>query len=128
MEVRVLTAPPSSGYPEQDYICVHTDADPLDDTVVLATIERVTDRIVDGLTAIPGAHPVAPWQHDRRRAFDRRNQLLAVAVKCGHQLPGAREGERASRGQRRKLGRAAVALLEGCENRDVDRVRRVATS
>ena len=44
MEVRVLTAPPSSGYPEQDYICVHTDTDPLDDTVVLATIERVTDR------------------------------------------------------------------------------------
>jgi hypothetical protein len=42
MEVRVLTAPPSKG--EQDYICVHTDADPLDDTVVLATIERVTDR------------------------------------------------------------------------------------
>ena len=44
MEVRVLTAPLSSGYPEQDYICVHTDADPFDDTVVLATIERVTDR------------------------------------------------------------------------------------
>ena len=44
MEVRVLNAPPSSGYPENDYICVHTDADPLDDTVVLATIERVTDR------------------------------------------------------------------------------------
>ena len=44
MEVRVLTAPPSSGYPEQDYICVQTDADPLDDTVVLATIQRVTDR------------------------------------------------------------------------------------
>ena len=44
MEVRVLTAPPSSDYPEQDYICVHTDVDPLDDTVVLATIERVTDR------------------------------------------------------------------------------------
>ena len=44
MEVRVLAAPPSPGYPEQDYICVHTDTDPLDDTVVLATIERVTDR------------------------------------------------------------------------------------
>lgn len=44
MEVRVLTAGPSAGYPEQDYICVHTDADPLDDTLVLATIERVTDR------------------------------------------------------------------------------------
>jgi len=44
MEVRVLAAQPSSGYPEQDYICVHTDTDPLDDTVVLATIERVTDR------------------------------------------------------------------------------------
>ena len=44
MDVQVLTAPPSSDYPEQDYICVHTDTDPLDDTVVLATIERVTDR------------------------------------------------------------------------------------
>jgi hypothetical protein len=44
MEVRVLTTPPSSGEPEQDYICVHTDTDPFDDTVVLATIERVTDR------------------------------------------------------------------------------------
>jgi hypothetical protein len=44
MEVRVLAAPPSSGYPEHDYICVHTDTDPADDTVVLATIERVTDR------------------------------------------------------------------------------------
>jgi hypothetical protein len=44
MEVQVLTAPPSSDYPEQDYICVRTDTDPLDDTVVLATIERVTDR------------------------------------------------------------------------------------
>jgi hypothetical protein len=44
MEVRVLTAEPSSAYPEQDYICLHTDTDPSDDTVVLATIERVTDR------------------------------------------------------------------------------------
>jgi hypothetical protein len=44
MDVRVLAAQPSSGCPEQDYICVHTDTDPLDDTVVLATIERVTDR------------------------------------------------------------------------------------
>ena len=44
MEVRVLAAPPSSAYPEKDYICVHTATDPLDDTVVLATIERVTDR------------------------------------------------------------------------------------
>jgi hypothetical protein len=43
MEVRVLTAPPSSAS-EQDYIYVHADTDPLDDTVVLATIERVTDR------------------------------------------------------------------------------------
>jgi hypothetical protein len=43
MEVRVLTAPPSSAQ-EQDYIYVRADTDPLDDTVVLATIERVTDR------------------------------------------------------------------------------------
>ena len=44
MEVRVLGALPTSGCPDQDYVCVHTDTDPLDDTVVLATIERVTDR------------------------------------------------------------------------------------
>ena len=50
MEVRVLTAPPSSGYAEHDYIRVHTDTDPLDDTVVLATIERVTDREKNGET------------------------------------------------------------------------------
>lgn len=48
MEVRVLTAPPSSQYAERDYIRVHTDTDPLDDTVVLATIERVTDREKNG--------------------------------------------------------------------------------
>jgi hypothetical protein len=50
MEVRVLTAPPSSEYTEHDYIRVHTDTDPLDDTVVLATIERVTDRETNGET------------------------------------------------------------------------------
>jgi hypothetical protein len=50
MEVRVLTAPPSSEYTERDYIRVHTDTDPLDDTVVLATIERVTDREKNGET------------------------------------------------------------------------------
>ena len=44
MDVRVLTEAPSSACAEQDYVCVHTDADPLDDTVVLATIQRVTDR------------------------------------------------------------------------------------
>jgi hypothetical protein len=44
MEVRVLAAPPSPNYPEQDYLCVYTNTDPLDDTTVLATIERVTDR------------------------------------------------------------------------------------
>ena len=52
MEVRVLTAPPSSIYPERDYIWLHADADPLDDTVVLATIERVTDKTKAGGTHV----------------------------------------------------------------------------
>jgi hypothetical protein len=43
-------APPSSVCPEQDYIRVHTDTDPLDDTAVLATIERVTDKTKAGAT------------------------------------------------------------------------------
>jgi hypothetical protein len=50
MEVRVLAAPPSSVCPEQDYIRVHADTDPLDDTTVLATIERVTDKTKAGDT------------------------------------------------------------------------------
>jgi hypothetical protein len=47
MEVRVLSAAPPSACPERDYIRVHADVDPLDDTVVLATIERITDRAKD---------------------------------------------------------------------------------
>jgi hypothetical protein len=44
----VLSASPATGCPEQDYVRLHTDTDPFDDTVVLATIERVTDRTKDG--------------------------------------------------------------------------------
>ena len=47
MEVRVLSAPPAVGCPEKDYIRVHTCSDPEDDTVTLATIERVTDKTTD---------------------------------------------------------------------------------
>ncbi|HJR69433.1 MAG TPA: hypothetical protein VKA43_05295 [Gammaproteobacteria bacterium] len=52
MEVRVLAAPPSSICPEHDYIRLHTDMDPLDDTAVLATIERVTDKTKPGATQV----------------------------------------------------------------------------
>lgn len=48
MEVRVLSASPVTPCPEQDYVRLHTDTDPLDDTAVLVTIERVTDRTKDG--------------------------------------------------------------------------------
>lgn len=51
MEVRVLCALPSSNCPENDYVRVQTHSDPFDDTVVLATIERVTDRVKDGAIA-----------------------------------------------------------------------------
>lgn len=47
MEVRVLSTALPSVCSERDYIRVHTDADPLDDTVVLATIQRITDRAKD---------------------------------------------------------------------------------
>jgi hypothetical protein len=47
MEVRVLNTVPAGGCPETDYIRVHTCSDPEDDTVTLATIERVTDKTVD---------------------------------------------------------------------------------
>jgi hypothetical protein len=47
MEVRVLNTLTVVGRPEKDYIRVHTCADPDNDTVTLATIERVTDKTVE---------------------------------------------------------------------------------
>lgn len=47
MEVRVLNALAAVGCPEKDYIRVHTCSDPEDDTLTLATIERVTDKTVE---------------------------------------------------------------------------------
>ena len=44
MDVRVVCALPPSSIPETDYVRVHTYPDPLDDTVTLATIERVVDK------------------------------------------------------------------------------------
>ena len=48
MDVRVMSALPSSSCPENDYVRVQTYAVPGDDTVTLATIERITDRLKDG--------------------------------------------------------------------------------
>src|SRR4051794_34496861 len=48
MEVKVLNVRPSPGSLEPDYLRVHTEPEPFDDTVVLATIERVTDRAKPG--------------------------------------------------------------------------------
>ncbi len=57
MEVRVVSA--SSNRPETDYVRVQTYSDPADDTVTLATIERVvekrdrkTDAEADGSTRV----------------------------------------------------------------------------
>jgi hypothetical protein len=46
MEVRVLNAVSNAGRFEKDYLRVHTCSDPENDTVTLATIERVTDKTV----------------------------------------------------------------------------------
>ena len=48
MEVKLLNVWPLPGSPEPDYVRVHTEPEPFDDTVVLATIERVTDRAKPG--------------------------------------------------------------------------------
>jgi hypothetical protein len=46
MEVRVVKALPSASCPESDYVRVHTCSDPGDDTVTLATIERIVDKTI----------------------------------------------------------------------------------
>jgi len=48
MEVKVLNIRPSPGSSEPDYLRVHTEPEPFHDTIVLATIERVTDRAKPG--------------------------------------------------------------------------------
>lgn len=48
MEVKLLNVRSSPGSSEPDYVRVHTEPEPFDDTVVLATIERVTDRAKPG--------------------------------------------------------------------------------
>jgi len=45
MEVRVVHALPTYHRPETDYVRVHTCAAPDDDTVTLATIERVVEKL-----------------------------------------------------------------------------------
>jgi hypothetical protein len=44
MDVRVISSLPTSERPERDYVRVHTCCAPDDDTVTLATIERVVDK------------------------------------------------------------------------------------
>lgn len=44
MDVRIVCALPPLSYPEHDYVRVHTCADPANDTVTLATIERIVDK------------------------------------------------------------------------------------
>jgi len=44
MDVRVISTLPTSDRPETDYVRVHTCSAPDDDTVTLATIERVVDK------------------------------------------------------------------------------------
>ena len=44
MEVRVVHTLPTCHRPETDYVRVHTCTAPFDDTVTLATIERVVEK------------------------------------------------------------------------------------
>ncbi len=44
MSVRVVKALPSASCSEADYVRVYTCSDPGDDTVTLATIERIVDK------------------------------------------------------------------------------------
>ena len=64
--MRVLSALPVVGCPEKDYLRVHTCADPDDDTITLATIERITDKTVRSartttrVRTLVERHPMSP--------------------------------------------------------------------
>jgi hypothetical protein len=55
MEVRVVRAQSIGACPETDYVRVHTYSDPLDDTITLATIERVVEKANAAATRQPNA-------------------------------------------------------------------------
>ncbi len=53
MDVRVVPAQAAQSCPETDYVRVHTCSDPFDDTVTLATIERVVEKANAAATREP---------------------------------------------------------------------------
>jgi hypothetical protein len=53
MDVRVVCAEPVTGCRETDYVRVHTYSHPFDDTVTLATIERVIEKANAAATRQP---------------------------------------------------------------------------
>lgn len=53
MDVRVVCEPSMASRPESDYVRVHTYCDPQDDTITLATIERVIEKPVSDETPRP---------------------------------------------------------------------------
>lgn len=85
MEVRVLNAPPLAGCPEKDYIRVRTCADPDDDTVTLATIERITDKTVESaltttrVRTLVERHPMSPDEAvELATSYAERKQIPVV--------------------------------------------------
>lgn len=56
MGVKVVCAQPSPACRETDYVRVRTCSDPFDDTVTLATIERIVEKAADAGAPGPERH------------------------------------------------------------------------
>ena len=96
MEVRVLNALPAVGRPGKDYLRVHTCSDPMDDTLTLATIERITDKTVEATSTTTRVRTLI----ERQRMSPDAALELATSYAERKQIPvvyaGATPGERRS--------------------------------
>ena len=88
MEVRVVREQPMGGCPETDYVRVHTYSDPFDDTITLATIERVVEKANAAATRRAGRSEARKdSDHSRANVAERRARL-------GNELRRAQEDPR----------------------------------
>lgn len=87
MEVRVECVPPAASCPETDYVRVHTCSDPLDDTITLATIERVIEKANAAATRQPHARKRVKTLLARARLSPDQALVLATSYAEHKKIP-----------------------------------------
>ena len=87
MDVRVVSAQAAQSWPETDYVRVRTCSDPFDDTVTLATIERVVEKANAAATREPHAPKRVKTLLERRPMSPDEALVLATSYAERKKIP-----------------------------------------